>query len=325
MELFNELINNIKGKKRRLVFTEGEEIRVLSAAVRLANNDILTPVILGNIKKIKTIAKSHQLSLEKVDLVDMENFDRKDEMVKSMLQLRRGKMTEFEVIKALEKSNYFGTMLVKIGYADCLLGGATYSTADTIRPALQLIKAQPGSNIVSSMFIMVRKYKGKEQRIVMGDCAINISPSAEDLVDITYQMAEGAERFGIKPKVALLSYSTLGSGKGDSVEKVRQTAQRLKNMSLLYDIEGELQFDAAYDPIVASIKAPNSKVAGQANVFVFPNIDSGNIGYKIAQRLGEFEALGPIILGLNAPINDLSRGCNTEEVYKMAIITANQK
>jgi phosphate acetyltransferase len=216
-------------------------------------------------------------------------------------------------------------MLVERGYAHGLLGGATYSTADTVRPALQIIKTKPGCNLVSSSFIMRRVKDGKEERYVMADCAINLHPDENQIVEIALQSAETAKIFGIDPKVVLLSYSSYGSGKGEDVEKMTNAACRLKGMELDYPVDGELQFDAAFSMDVAKIKAPKSDVAGRANVFIFPDINAGNIGYKIAQRLGDFEALGPILQGLNAPINDLSRGCNTEEVYKMAIITALQK
>lgn len=325
MELFEQLINNIKGKGRRIVFTEGEDVRILKAACKLSSNDILTPVLLGDISTIKKVAKQNNICLDKMELLNMNEFPKLEEMIHLMLQVRRGKINELEARQLLTRSNYFGTMLVKMGYADCLLGGVSYSTADTVRPALQLIKTKPGSNIVSSMFILIRNKDGVQEKLVMGDCAININPDEEQLVEIAYQAALNSKAFGIEPVVAMLSYSSLGSGKGESVDKVREATKRLKNMALSFPIDGELQFDAAIDDVVAKIKAPYSNVAGKANVLIFPNIDAGNIGYKIAQRLGGFEALGPILLGLNAPINDLSRGCNAEEVYKMAIITANQK
>ena len=226
-------------------------------------------------------------------------------------------------------------MLVKMGYAAGLLGGATYSTADTVRPALQIIKTKPGSHIVSSSFILYRNTEKGDEKYAMADCAINLNPSEDELevvhgwgdhilelVEIAVGTVRTARVFSIDPKVALLSYSTLGSGKGESVDKMRHAAGKLKEMQLDFPVDGELQFDAAFAMEVAKTKASSSPVAGRANTFIFPDINSGNIGYKIAQRLGGFEAYGPILQGLNAPINDLSRGCNAEEVYKMAIITA---
>ncbi len=245
-----------------------------------------------------------------------------DAMVQMMVELRKGKMSEEDCRKALSKGNYFGTMLVKMGKADALLGGATYSTADTVRPALQIIKTKPGSKIVSSCFVLHRETAEGEEKYVMGDCAINITPSEDDLVEIAIETARTAEIFGIDPRIAMLSYSTLGSGKGDSVDMVRNATAKVKEAAPQLAVDGELQFDAAFSPVVAATKCKGSPVAGHANTFIFPDINAGNIGYKIAQRLGGFEAFGPILQGLNAPINDLSRGCNEEEVYKMAIITA---
>ncbi|NLB85043.1 MAG: phosphate acetyltransferase [Acholeplasmataceae bacterium] len=323
--MFKNLINNLKQQNIIIIFPDGDDIRVLTACSKLANQEILTPVVLGDKIKIEKLAKENKLDISKIEFVDINNYPEKEAMVELMLELRKGKMTEEEVRKSLEKGNYFGTMIVKIGYAHGLLGGATYSTADTVRPALQLIKTKPGTKIVSSSFVLVRKRKQKEEKYIFADCAINLHPNEDDLVEIAIQSAETARVFGIDPKVAMLSYSTFGSGKGEDVDAVRNATQKLKYRKLDFDVDGELQFDAAFSSSTAKIKAPNSSVAGHANIFVFPDINSGNIGYKIAQRLGDFEALGPILQGLNAPINDLSRGCSEEDVFKMAIITANQK
>ena len=247
-----------------------------------------------------------------------------EEMVAKMVELRKGKMDEEQCRAALSKGNYFGTMLVKMGYADALLGGATYSTADTVRPALQLIKTKPGNKSVSSVFIMVREHEdGSAPEILgMGDCAINIKPSVEEIAECAVESAKTAKIFGVDPKVAMLSYSTKGSGAGEDVDKMVEATKLAQEAAPELDIDGELQFDASVSPVVAQTKCKDSKVAGQANVFIFPDINAGNIGYKIAQRLGGFDAYGPVLQGLNAPINDLSRGCNAEEVYTMAIITA---
>ena len=272
---------------------------------------------------MKAAAEEAGYNINGAEIIDPENFDEMDAMVAQMVELRKGKMTEEQCRAALSKGNYFGTMLVKMGKADCLLGGATYSTADTVRPALQLIKTKPGNKIVSSCFILVRPAAtGENEVLAMGDCAINIKPSEDDLVEIATETAQCAKIFGIDPKIAFLSYSTLGSGKGEDVDKMRNACEKAKAAAPDLDIDGELQFDAAVSPRVAETKCPNSKVAGHANTFIFPDINAGNIGYKIAQRLGGFDAYGPILLGLNAPINDLSRGCNALEVYSMAIITA---
>lgn len=319
--MLTEMINRIKGKGTKIVFPEGNDARVLEAAIRLKNDDILSPILLGNIEEINALAASKGWSTEGLEMIDMAQDSRMDQFVAKMVELRKGKMDEEACRKALSKSNYFGTMLVKMGFADGLVGGATYSTADTVRPALQLVKTKPGSKLVSSCFILFKD----DQKLAMGDCAINIDPSDEDLVEIAVETAKTARVFGIEPKVGLLSYSTKGSGKGPAVDKVVSACEKLAAMDLDFDVDGEFQFDAAVSPVVAAQKAPNSKVAGHCNTFVFPNIEAGNIGYKIAARLGGYEAVGPILQGLNAPINDLSRGCNTEEVYKLAIITAAQK
>jgi phosphate acetyltransferase len=245
-------------------------------------------------------------------------------MVELFCELRKSKgMTPEKAIPMLRKGNYFGTMLVKMGVADSLLGGATYSTADTVRPALQIIKTKPGYKSVSSCFILVRPAaSGENEVLAFGDCAINIKPTAEEIAETGIYCAECGKIFGIDPKVAFLSFSTHGSGKGEDVDKMREAARLAHEMAPNLVLDGELQFDAAVSPSVAHTKCPDSAVAGHANVFVFPDINAGNIGYKIAQRLGKFDAYGPILLGLNAPVNDLSRGCNGMEVYSMAIITA---
>ncbi len=225
-------------------------------------------------------------------------------------------------------------MLVKMGKADSLLGGATYSTADTVRPALQIVKTRKGANLVSSCMIMVRG----DEMLAMGDCAINISyedkkdkegnvvlTAAQQLAEVAVETARTAQKFGMDPKVAMLSYSTHGSGKGPVVDLSREATAIAKEKAPDLKIDGEMQFDAAVSPVVGQLKFPGSPVAGYANTFIFPDIEAGNIGYKIAQRLGGFAAFGPILQGLNAPINDLSRGCDAEEVYQMAIITAAMK
>ena len=321
---FGQLIDILKKDPKKIVFTEGDDPRILEAASRLLAGTFLHPILIGNPDKIAVEAEECGFNIRGAEIIDPTNYDRMGEMVDLFCELRKSKNIQpDEARKTLSAGNYFGTMLVKMGVADALLGGATYSTADTVRPALQLIKTKPGSKIVSSCFIMVRpSATGENEVLSMGDCAINIKPTAEELVEIAIESAECGRIFGIDPKVAFLSYSTLGSGKGEDVDKMRTAAAMAKEKAPDLPIAGELQFDAAVSPRVARTKCPGNPVAGHANVFVFPDINAGNIGYKIAQRLGNFDAYGPILLGLNAPINDLSRGCNAEEVYSMAIITA---
>ena len=321
--MFEALINKLKANPRKIVFTEGTDPRILEASARLLSGTFLTPVLVGNEDAIQAAAEAIGFNIRGAEIIDPATFADMDKMVDTMVELRKGKMSPEQCREALLQANYFGTMLVKMGYADALLGGATYSTADTVRPALQIIKTKPGSKIVSSCFIMVRdSATGNREVLAMGDCAINIAPTEDELVEIGLETAKTAKIFGIDPKVAYLSYSTKGSGKGEDVDKVRNACEKAKAAAPDLAIDGEIQFDAAVSPTVGQLKFPGSKVAGYANTFIFPDINAGNIGYKIAQRLGGFDAYGPILQGLNAPINDLSRGCNAQEVYSMAIITA---
>lgn len=321
---FGSMIEKLKKNPKTIVFTEGEDPRILEASSRLLASNFLKPILLGDPEKIIKASEDAGFNINGAEIIDPLNFEKIDEMVDLFCELRKKKgVTPEEARGILSKTNYFGTMLVKMGLADALLGGATYSTADTVRPALQLLKTKPGNSVVSSCFILVRpSATGDNEVIAMADCAINIKPTEDELVEIAGETAECARVFGIDPKVAFLSYSTLGSGKGEDVDKMRNACAKAKAKYPDLPIEGELQFDAAVSPRVAKTKCPNSEVAGHANTFIFPDINAGNIGYKIAQRMGNFDAYGPILLGLNGSINDLSRGCNAIEVYSMAIITA---
>ncbi len=335
MGMFDKLIENLKASRKTIVFTEGTDERILWAADKLLKEDLMGVILCGNVDQVKAAAEKGGFDVSKAEILDAATYPEMEALVAQMVELRKGKMTEDEVRTALAKSNYFGTMLVKAGKADALLGGATYSTADTVRPALQIIKTKKGSNLVSSSFILFREKDGAEEKIAMGDCAINLGytdrldkdgnvvlSAARQLGEVAVETARTAAFFGIDPKVAVLSFSTYGSGKGGTVQLSHDAVIEARNIDPELVIDGEFQFDAAVSAEVAKTKCPDSKVAGQANTFIFPLIEAGNIGYKIAQRLGGFEAYGPILQGLNAPINDLSRGCTADEVYKMAIITA---
>lgn len=335
MAMFDKLLANLKASRKTIVFTEGTDARILTAAARLMKEDLMDVILCGKADEVAAAAKAGGFDVAKATVIDPETYAEMDAMVAEMVALRKGKMTEDEVRAALKKSNYFGTMLVKMGKADALLGGATYSTADTVRPALQIIKTKKGANLVSSSFILFREKDGAEEKIAMGDCAINLGYSdkldkdgnvvltaAQQLGEVAVETARTAAFFGIDPKVAVLSFSTYGSGKGGTVQLSHDAVIEARKIDPELVIDGEFQFDAAVSAEVAKTKCPDSKVAGQANTFIFPLIEAGNIGYKIAQRLGGYAAYGPILQGLNAPINDLSRGCNAEEVYAMAIITA---
>ena len=321
---FGQLIGILKKSPKKIVFTEGEDSRILEASSRLLASNFLHPILIGNEEKIMNAAEESGFNIRGAEIIDPEKYEKMDEMVEILCELRKKKgMAPEKARQVLSQANYFGTMLVKMGVADSLLGGATYSTADTVRPALQIIKTKPGHSIVSSCFILVRpSATGENEVIAMGDCAINIKPSEDELVEIAGEASKCAKIFGVDPQVAFLSYSTHGSGKGEDVDKMCNAARKAKEKYPDLPIDGELQFDAAVSPRVARTKCPDSNVAGHANTFIFPDINAGNIGYKIAQRMGNFEAYGPILLGLNAPVNDLSRGCNASEVYSMAIITA---
>ena len=330
--MFGQLIATLKKSPKTIVFTEGTDPRILEASARLLSGNFLKPVLVGNPEEIAAAAEDAGFNIRGAEIADPANYPEMDAMVEQMVELRKGKMTPEQCRDALKKGNYFGTMLVKMGVADCLLGGATYSTADTVRPALQLIKTKKGAHLVSSCFIMVRG----DEMLAMGDCAINIDyqdtvdkatgevtfSAAQKLAEVAIETAKTAETFGIDPKVAMLSFSTKGSGKGGTVALSHDATVIAKELAPELKLDGEMQFDAAVSPVVGQLKFPGSPVAGHANTFIFPCIEAGNIGYKIAQRLGGFAAYGPILQGLNAPINDLSRGCDAEEVYQMSIITA---
>ena len=334
--MFTALLKNLKENRRTIVFTEGPDARILEAAARLIKEDLMNVILVGNVDEVKAAAERGGFDVAKAEILDPATYAGMDEMVDTMVALRKGKMTAEECKALLAKGNYFGTMLVKLGKADALLGGATYSTADTVRPALQLIKTKPGANLVSSCFIMTRETGDPAlQKICMADCAINLSyedsvdkegnvtvSAAQKLAEVAVESARTASFFGIEPKVAMLSFSTKGSGKGGTVALSAEATKIAQELAPEFAIDGEMQFDAAVAPEVGQLKFPGSPVAGYAHTFIFPTIEAGNIGYKIAQRLGGFEAYGPILQGLAAPINDLSRGCNADEVYKMAIITA---
>ncbi|MCR5210526.1 MAG: phosphate acetyltransferase [Lachnospiraceae bacterium] len=321
---FGSMIETLKKNPKTIVLTEGTDARILEASSRLLASNFLKPILVGNPDEVYNAAEEAGFNIRGAKIIDPASFEDMDKMIDCFVELRKSKgVTHEQAKEMLSHANYFGTMLVKMGYADALLGGATYSTADTVRPALQLIKTKPGNRIVSSCFILVRpSASGENEVLAMGDCAINIKPTEDDLVEIAEETIKCARLFGVNPEVAFLSYSTDGSGKGEDVDKMRNAARKTKERNPDVPIDGEMQFDAAVSKRVAQKKFPASEVAGHANTFIFPDINAGNIGYKIAQRLGRFDAYGPILLGLNSPINDLSRGCNAIEVYSMAIITA---
>lgn len=322
MELFEQLSSQIKGQGKTLVFPEGEDVRIQGAAVRLAAKELVKPILLGSKAAIEATAASNNFDLSGLQIIDPAEYpaDAREKMVDALVERRNGKTDAATASKWLEDVNYFGTMLVYLEVADGMVSGATHPTGDTVRPALQIIKTAPGSSRISGAFVMQRD----DERYIFADAAINIDIDAQTMAEIAVQSANTAKVFGIDPKVAMLSFSTKGSAKAPQVDKVAEATQLAKTAAPELAIDGELQFDAAFVESVAAAKAPESEVAGHANVFVFPDLQSGNIGYKIAQRLGGFEAIGPVLQGLAKPISDLSRGANEEDVYKVAIITAAQ-
>lgn len=324
MELFEELSLKVKGKDVKIVFPEGDEPRIIGAAVRLLADGLCQPILLGNVDAINEVAEARGFNISHLEIIDPETYadDKYAEMVASFVARRNGKVSEEDAQKLLRDVTYFGTMMVYMGLADGLVSGAVHSTGDTVRPALQIIKTKPGVSRTSGAFIMINSDKSK--KYLFSDCAININPNAQELAEIAVESAHTAKIFDIEPRVAMLSFSTKGSAKAPEVDKVVEATKLAQELAPEVLIDGELQFDASYSEIVADQKAPGSDVAGHATVYIFPDLQSGNIGYKIAQRLGRYEAVGPILQGLNAPISDLSRGCVEEDVYKVAIITANQ-
>jgi phosphate acetyltransferase len=319
-DLFSVLKQKISGKNLKIVFPEGLDERILTAVSRLASENILNPIVIGNKEAVEKKAAEIGVTLSNVEIIDPEQYEQMNELVEAFVERRKGKVSKEDAQKTLLDVNYFGTMLVYMGKAHGLVSGAAHSTADTVRPALQIIKTKEGVRRTSGVFIMVRG----DEKYVFADCAINIAPDSADLAEIAVETANTAKMFDIEPRVAMLSFSTKGSAKSPETEKVIEAVRLAKEKAPNLIIDGEFQFDAAFVPSVAKKKAPDSVIQGDANVFIFPSLEAGNIGYKIAQRLGNFEAIGPILQGLNRPVNDLSRGCNAEDVYKLALITAAQ-
>lgn len=323
------LITKAKQLNKTIVLPEGEDNRVLQAAHFAAQNQIAKIILLGNETEIKQYFASNNWDLNNIEIINPIESSKTKEYANLLYELRKDKgMTIEEAQKTALNANYFGTLMIKSGDADGMVSGANHSTADTVRPALQIIKSSRKDRGVSSVFI-ARSQNG--ETYYLSDCALNINPNAKELAGIALSTAESAIQFGDTPKVAMLSYSTYGSGKGESVDKVKEAtsiakellqSDEYKNKNILLD--GELQADAALDNVVAAKKAPGSDVAGSANVLVFPNIDAGNIGYKLLQRIGKAEMYGPLLQGLNAPINDLSRGCFTEDIVGAIALTVLQ-
>lgn len=309
-DFFQEIKEKLRDANLSIILPEGNDERIITAALKLQEEGIIHPIIIGDKEEIPSV----------LTVINPQTYEEMDKLVSAFVERRKGKVTEEQAREILQDVNYFGTMLVYMEQANGLVSGAAHTTAETVRPALQIIKTKPGISKTSGAFIMVKE----DVRYVFADCAITIAPTSEDLAEIAVESAKTAAAFGILPKVAMLSFSTKGSAQSVETEKVVKATELAKQMDPGIIIEGELQFDASIVPAIAAKKAPDAVVKGDATVFVFPSLEAGNIGYKIAQRLGGFEAIGPILQGLNAPVNDLSRGCSADDVYKLAYITAAQ-
>ena len=314
------LLGKAKANKKTIVLPEGEEDRILKAADYLLERDIVNLIIVGERESI--LARAQELglkSLSKASFQSMSDEEILSKMISKLCELRAKKgMTEDQAREQLKDASYFGTMLVVLGLADGLVSGSVNSTANTVRPALQVIKTKPGSKLVSGAFIMCFK----DHVAVFADCAINLNPDAQQLADIALQSAQTAKAFGLDPKVGMLSYSTLGSGKGPDVDLVEEATKIVKESDPDLKVVGSIQFDAAWSETVAASKAKGNDVAGHVNVFVFPDLCAGNIGYKAVQRSSGALAVGPILQGLNKPVNDLSRGALVQDIINTVALTA---
>ena len=332
MALLDEIKSKAASLKKTIVLCEGEDRRVVEAAARITREGIAKIVLIGNEEEAKKVAPG--VDLTGITLVDPLTSEKTAEYAKMLYEARKAKgMTEEQAAQQAKDRTMFGALMLKAGDVDGYVSGACHSTANTLRPGLQVVKTAPGIKTVSSCFIMIAPDGGNKYNpdgvAVFADCAINIEPDAQQLADIAISSAKSAKTLaGIEPRVAMLSFSTKGSGNDDkffkSVPKMQEATRLAKEMAPDLALDGEFQFDAAVAPEVGEIKAPGSAVAGHANVFVFPNINAGNIGYKIAQRFGGYMAIGPVCQGFAKPLNDLSRGCTVDDIVATVAVTALQ-
>jgi phosphate acetyltransferase len=329
MDLIKQIVERAKANKQRIVLPEGTEVRTITAADQLLADGVAEIILIGNTKEIKELAVSLDLkNIDKATILDPQNYEKKEVYTNLLFELRKAKgMTIEQASKLAEDPLYIGCLMIKNGDADGEIAGAQNTTGDVLRPALQIIKTAPGISVVSGAFLMftTQKQYGKDGLLVVADCAVTPDPTASQLAEIAVATGRTARALvGEEPQVAILSFSTKGSAKHPMVDKVIEATQLAQKIDPTMNIDGELQADAALVPSVGQQKAPGSKVAGHANVLVFPSLEVGNIAYKLVQRLGNAEAVGPILQGMAAPVNDLSRGCSVSDVYNMVAIAANQ-
>jgi phosphate acetyltransferase len=329
MNLMQDIIARAKANRRRIVLPEGTEKRTLFAADRLIADEVADIILLGNPSEIKSLSNQYNLPhIDKGAIIDPAGHEKKTEYARLLADLRKSKgMTMNEAEKLVENPLYLACLMIKNGDADGEIAGAQNTTGDVLRPALQIIKTAPGISVVSGAFLMFVKDEsyGEEGILVFADCAVMPEPNAKELAEIAVATARTTKAIvGVEPRIAMLSFSTKGSARHERADKVIEATRLAKEMAPDLLIDGELQADAALVPFIGQSKAPGSPVAGKANVLVFPNLECGNIAYKLVQRLGNTEAVGPILQGMAAPVNDLSRGCSIEDIYKMVAICANQ-
>ena len=309
-----------KADKKTIVLPEGEDPRTIEAAKKIVEEGLANLVVLGN---------PDEIQIDGVTVIDPRTAEKKQAYAEKFAELRAKKgVTLPEALEQMNDATYFGTMMVKMGDADGLVSGACHSTANTLRPALQILKTAPGTKLVSAFFIMCTKSPefGADGTLLFADCGLNINPNADELSEIALASAESWKAFmpGVDPKVAMLSFSTMGSAKGDVPTKVQEAVKLANEKNPELALDGDLQLDAALVQSVADLKAPNSTVAGNANILVFPDLEAGNIGYKLVQRFGGAEAYGPVLQGIAKPVNDLSRGCSADDIVGVVAITAVQ-
>lgn len=329
MNLINKIIERAKADKQRIVLPEGTEKRTLEAANQLIGDGVAEIILLGNQKEINALADEMKLqNIGKATIIDPKNHDKKQIYTDLLVELRKSKgMTPEKAAVIVEDPLYLACLMIKNGDADGEIAGAQNTTGDVLRPALQIIKTSPGVSVVSGAFIMFTQTPqyGENGTLIFADCAVMPNPNAQELASIAIASAQTARALvGVEPRVAMLSFSTKGSAQHEMIDKVTEATRIAKETAPDLLIDGELQADAALVPSVGASKAPGSLIAGKANVLVFPTLESGNIGYKLVQRLGNAEAVGPILQGMAAPVNDLSRGCSVDDIYKMVAIAANQ-